>query len=221
MTEQSPPRSVDEIFEDFSARRNGLIRALTTDVDDFYYQCDPEKENLCLYGHSDSNWEVNLPVEEVPPELPEPALGINFARDGMEKRDWLKLVAVHSDAWLLSVAFFYGAKLAKAERDKLFKLINSRATVFETLSGKDSGKPKKPQAKRPAKIATKEARVEEPEDQDSEDAPCPLCLKFYKKNEFWIGCDVCERWYHGACVKVTPNQADGLSHYKCPACAKR
>ena len=25
---------------------------------------------------------VDLPVEEVPPELPEPVLGINFARDG-------------------------------------------------------------------------------------------------------------------------------------------
>jgi len=25
-----------------------------------------------------------LPAEEVPPELPEPALGINFARDGMQ-----------------------------------------------------------------------------------------------------------------------------------------
>jgi hypothetical protein len=27
---------------------------------------------------------VQLPAEEVPPELPEPALGINFARDGMQ-----------------------------------------------------------------------------------------------------------------------------------------
>ena len=33
-------------------------------------------------GHPDGNWSVELPVEEVPPELPEPVLGINFARDG-------------------------------------------------------------------------------------------------------------------------------------------
>lgn len=44
---------------------------------------------------------VDLPAEEVPAELPEPVLGINFCRDGMERRDWLALVAVHSDAWLL------------------------------------------------------------------------------------------------------------------------
>eukprot|EP00850_Spirogloea_muscicola_P018349 SM000167S02962 [mRNA] locus=s167:180058:181078:- [translate_table: standard] len=75
-----------------------------------------EKENLCLYGYSDETWEVNLPAEEVPPELPEPALGINFARDGMQRKDWLSLVAVHSDAWLLAVAFYYGARFDKAER---------------------------------------------------------------------------------------------------------
>ena len=69
-----------------------------------------EKENLCLYGQPNETWEVTLPAEEVPPELPEPALGINFARDGMEEKDWLALVAVHSDAWLLAVAFYFGAR---------------------------------------------------------------------------------------------------------------
>ena len=94
----------------------------------FWAECDPNKENLCLYGaspcplvharwaplyrggrrgecpcarapapdcparvawltgNSDGTWKVGLPVEEVPPELPEPALGINFARDGMAVR---------------------------------------------------------------------------------------------------------------------------------------
>lgn len=79
-----------------------------------------EKENLCLYGYPNEQWEVNLPAEEVPPELPEPALGINFARDGMQEKDWLSLVAVHSDAWLLSVAFYFGARFGfdKADRYK-------------------------------------------------------------------------------------------------------
>ncbi|ACO67116.1 predicted protein, partial [Micromonas commoda] len=104
------PRTVEDVFDNFSARRDGLIKALTTDVEDFYAQCDPDKENLCLYGNPDGTWEVQLPAEEVPPELPEPALGINFARDGMQRKDWLALVAVHSDAWLMAVAFYYGAK---------------------------------------------------------------------------------------------------------------
>ncbi|EXB88396.1 hypothetical protein L484_007679 [Morus notabilis] len=110
------PRTVEEIFKDFTARRSALIRALTYDVDEFYAQCDPEKENLCFYGHPDETWEVGLPAEEVPPELPEPALGINFARDGMKRKDWLSLVAVHTDSWLLSVAFYFGARLNRNER---------------------------------------------------------------------------------------------------------
>jgi Alfin len=63
-----------------------------------------------LYGLPTEQWDVALPAEEVPPEMPEPVLGINFARDGMEERDWLALVAVHSDAWLLAVAFYFGAR---------------------------------------------------------------------------------------------------------------
>jgi len=77
-----------------------------------------EKENLCLYGLPNEEWEVNLPAEEVPPELPEPALGINFARDGLSEKEWLSLVAIHSDAWLLSVSFYFGSRFSfhKEER---------------------------------------------------------------------------------------------------------
>lgn len=81
-----------------------------------YFPAD--KENLCLYGLPNGSWEVNLPVEEVPPELPEPALGINFARDGMQEKDWLSLVAVHSDSWLLAVSFYFGARFGFGKSDR-------------------------------------------------------------------------------------------------------
>lgn len=73
---------------------------------------------MCLYGLPSEQWEVNLPVEEVPPELPEPVLGINFARDGMETKDWLSLVAVHSDTWLLSLAFYFGTRFGFDKGDR-------------------------------------------------------------------------------------------------------
>merc|ERR1712226_1561654 len=103
-----------------------------------------EKENLCLYGLPNETWEVNLPVEEVPPELPEPALGINFARDGMQEKDWLSLVAVHSDSWLLAVAFYFGARFGfdRNDRRRLFNMINELPTIFEVVTG---------MAKRPVK----------------------------------------------------------------------
>jgi hypothetical protein len=81
-----------------------------------------EKENLCLYGLLNEKWEVNLPVEEVPPELPEPVLGINFARDGMQEKHWLSLVAVHSDTWLLSLAFYFGARFSFDKTDRYISL---------------------------------------------------------------------------------------------------
>ena len=37
--------------------------------------CWQHAENLCLYGHPDGQWLVDLPAEEVPPEMPEPSLG--------------------------------------------------------------------------------------------------------------------------------------------------
>ncbi|KAL7257959.1 hypothetical protein ACSBR1_004144 [Camellia fascicularis] len=90
-----------------------------------------------LYGLPNETWEVNLPVEEVPLEFPEPALGINFARDQMQEKDLLSLVAVHSDSWLLSVAFYFGARFGfgKSERKRLFQLINDLPTIFEVVTG--------------------------------------------------------------------------------------
>ncbi|KAK9699147.1 hypothetical protein RND81_08G155700 [Saponaria officinalis] len=229
----SNPRTVEEIFKDFSARRSAIVRALTSDVDEFYGLCDPEKENLCLYGHPNEAWEVNLPAEEVPPELPEPALGINFARDGMNRKDWLSLVAVHSDCWLISVAFYFGARLNRNERKRLFSMINELPTVFEVVSEKkplkdkpsvDSGSKSRGSAKRSSDGQVKsnpklpDEGFEDEEDEQGETL-CGSCGGNYSADEFWICCDICEKWFHGKCVKITPAKAENMKHYKCPSCS--
>lgn len=94
--------------------------------------CIAEKENLCLYGLPNETWEVTLPAEEVPPELPEPALGINFARDGMDEKDWLALVAVHSDAWLLAVAFYFGARFGFDKDARLVFILLNYQSLYHT-----------------------------------------------------------------------------------------
>ncbi|KAG8061512.1 hypothetical protein GUJ93_ZPchr0003g18298 [Zizania palustris] len=204
----SNPRTVEDIFKDYSARRGALVRALTSDVDDFFGFCEPDKENLCLYGHSNGNWEVALPAEEVPPELPEPALGINFARDGMNRRDWLSLVAVHSDSWLVSVAFFFAARLNGNERKRLFNMINDLPTVYEALvdrkhvrdmSGVDNSGKSRHSTKRTSEGQVKSSRVvaeEYKDDDEHSETFCGTCGGRYNANEFWIGCDICERWFH-------------------------
>ncbi|KAL3824482.1 hypothetical protein ACJIZ3_020511 [Penstemon smallii] len=246
------PRTVEEVFKDFKGRRAGLIKALTTDVEDFYQQCDPEKENLCLYGFPSEQWEVNLPAEEVPPELPEPALGINFARNGMQEKDWLSLVAVHSDAWLLSVAFYFGARFGydKADRKRLFNMINDLPTVFEVVTGvakkqqkektsvsNHSSNKSKSNSKATPETQVKLSKLqpkdeeevfddgdeeEEEEDEDEEehgDTLCGACGEHYAADEFWICCDICEKWFHGKCVKITPARAEHIKQYKCPSCS--
>ncbi|GIL45656.1 hypothetical protein Vafri_2862 [Volvox africanus] len=62
--------------------------------------------------------------------------GINFARDGMERSAWISLVAVHSDSWLLALAFYKGARLNREEREELFSLINKLPTCYEVVSGR-------------------------------------------------------------------------------------
>ncbi|KAJ1424503.1 Zinc finger, PHD-type [Sesbania bispinosa] len=240
-------RSVEEIFEDFRGRRAGIIKALTNDVEDFYNQCDPEKENLCLYGLPNEQWEVNLPVEEVPPELPEPVLGINFARDGMQEKDWLSLVAVHSDTWLLGLAFYFGARFGfdKADRKRLFNMINELPTIFEVVTGtakkqvkekssvsnnsgsksKSSSKARAPETQgRQSKALQSKDEDEGLEEQDEEehgDTLCGACGENYGTDEFWICCDICERWFHGKCVKITPARAEHIKQYKCPSCSNK
>ncbi|PHT89561.1 PHD finger protein ALFIN-LIKE 4, partial [Capsicum annuum] len=98
-----------------------------------------EKENLCLYGIPNETWEVNLSVEEVPLELPDPALGINFARDGIQEKDWLSLVAVHRDSWMLSVAVYFGARFGfcKSARTCKFPPLEDREKSMAFFAGLD------------------------------------------------------------------------------------
>lgn len=227
------PSTVEEVYEDYQGRRAGLIKALTSEVDDFYEQCDPEKDNLCLYGYPKGTWEVAFPAEEVPPELPEPALGINFARDGMENRDWLSLIAVHSDSWLYAVAFYYCARFNKQDRKRLFGMINELPTVYEVVSDRKlvkekshpnngSNKPKisikkeKPLKHDPPSPQEEDEKYEE--DEEENETYCGICAGLYSGSEFWIACDLCEKWFHGKCVKVTAARAEHIKQYKCPPC---
>lgn len=87
-------------------------------------------------GHVDGSWTVDLPAAEVPPEMPEPVLGINFARNGMNQSDWLSLCAIHSDSWLMSLLFFFGARFNCTGRAELFALANQHPTIYEVVSEK-------------------------------------------------------------------------------------
>ncbi|GMH40987.1 hypothetical protein BSKO_08897 [Bryopsis sp. KO-2023] len=233
-------RSPEEVYQEWSKRRNGILRALTTDVNKLYELCDPSRENLCLYGLDDSSWTVDLPVDDVPPELPEPAMGINYARDGMKKKDWLAMIAAHSDSWLLAVAFFKAACFTKGQRNRLFTMINEQPTLFELVQKgvhDDNGVNRftwprgieeyERSRKKESRFHPEEDHYDLPSGEtvsdgdwkDGDGDPCPMCSRRYRQGEFWIACDLCDTWFCGRCAKMTQAKAERAPRWECTKCS--
>ncbi|CAN6842260.1 unnamed protein product [Brassica oleracea] len=67
-----------------------------------------------------------------------------------------------------------------------------------------------------------EEKEEDEEEEDEEkhgETLCGACGENYAADEFWICYDMCEKWFHGTCVKITPARAEHIKHYKCPSCS--
>ncbi|KAH0460102.1 hypothetical protein IEQ34_010765 [Dendrobium chrysotoxum] len=81
-------------------------------------------------------------------------------------------------------------------------------------------KPSEFQSKYPNEDHTKEEEEGLAEDEHGETL-CGACGENYAADadEFWICCDVCEKWFHGKCVKITPARAEHIKQYKCPSCS--
>jgi hypothetical protein len=58
----------------------------------------------------------------------------------------------------------------------------------------------------------------EDEEEEHDNTLCGTCGTNDGKDEFWICCDNCEKWYHGKCVKITPARAEHIKQYRCPDC---
>ena len=63
-----------------------------------------------------------------------------------------------------------------------------------------------------------EEGLDEEDEEEHGDTLCGACGENYASDEFWICCDVCEKWFHGKCVKITPARAEHIKQYKCPSC---
>lgn len=85
---------------------------------------------------------------------------------------------------------------------------------------------------RPAESQTKAVKMSPPpkddddsgdeeEEDDEQGATCGACGDNYGTDEFWICCDICEKWFHGKCVKITPAKAEHIKQYKCPSCSSK
>lgn len=133
--------TVEQVFKDFKGRREGLLNALTCDVDELFRQFKSQTvENLSLFGLPDGSWTVRIaePAQKQQQlsallSRPQPVVGINCARNETLNYDWLQTAAVHSDVWLLSSAFFDGSGFTKQQRRRLFNLMNKVQTLQQAV----------------------------------------------------------------------------------------
>jgi len=119
-------------------------------------------------------------------------------------------------------------------------MINNLPTVYEVVTGTAKKEPKdktpknsnksnktgskprqsEPNSRAPKLPPPKEEEESEGEDgepqEDHESTLCGACGQSY--DDFWICCDLCEKWFHGKCVKITPAKAEHIKQYKCPSC---
>ncbi|PVH62493.1 hypothetical protein PAHAL_3G308000 [Panicum hallii] len=187
----------------------------------FSRECNAGSETLYLYGNSDGSWELRPPKLLIPPGQPDPRmLGVKLVRGDMKHPKWLRHIAMHCDAWLIRISFFLGANLGTRARQRLCAMINSLQTVNEKVAASDTYHHICHLEKMSYRLVV--AQNEEIEDEDegcgTEPTICGSCGNRYHTNGFWICCDVCDRWFHGKCVKVTAAQAEHIDKYECPEC---
>ncbi|WVZ98257.1 hypothetical protein U9M48_043722 [Paspalum notatum var. saurae] len=209
-----PPYTAEWIFRDYTCRRAALIRALTLDEKKFSRNCrQGGTETLYLYGNSDVIWEVRPTQLLMAPTQRDPrTVGIKLDKCNMRHPKWLGHIAKQCDSWLMQICSFLGANLTTSARQRLSARINSLQTVHESFIDSDAYR----------RICSQQKMNEEIDDGDegcgTEPTICGSCGTHYCSNGFWICCDVCDRWFHGKCVKVTSAQADHIRRYECPEC---
>ncbi|XP_039044175.1 PHD finger protein ALFIN-LIKE 3-like [Hibiscus syriacus] len=191
---------------------------------------DHNGEDLFLYGLADGKWEVKPPVELVPADFPEPFTGINYVRDEMPGNEWLLFVTAASDSWLIAVAFFLGARnctFSKADRNRLFTLINDLPTLFDIVSEKAKEKPSdcnpsskrfKPSAQAGGSKSSTRSKKAQGKESVSWYEVCGACGG-RESHVDWICCDTCNHWFHDVCVNITPQEAKQAKGYECPYCS--
>ncbi|MFQ6642782.1 hypothetical protein Gotur_017337 [Gossypium turneri] len=107
------------------------------------------------------------------------------------------------------------------------KQTKEKSSVSNHSSNKSKSNSKRGSESQPkySKAAASKDEVEDGmEDEDDEEhgeTLCGACGENYAADEFWICCDICEKWFHGKCVKITPARAEHIKQYKCPSCSNK
>lgn len=47
-----------------------------------------------------------------------------------------------------------------------------------------------------------------------------ICRTPYDETKFYVGCDLCNNWFHGQCVSITEESSKSMSEFICDECKR-
>ncbi|XP_050054752.1 nucleosome-remodeling factor subunit NURF301 isoform X3 [Aphis gossypii] len=63
------------------------------------------------------------------------------------------------------------------------------------------------------------AKKSSPKKSKKEKIMC-LCRTPYDSSKFYVGCDMCQNWFHGSCVGITVQMSKRITEWYCPECKR-
>ncbi|XP_065648634.1 nucleosome-remodeling factor subunit NURF301 isoform X2 [Hydra vulgaris] len=48
-----------------------------------------------------------------------------------------------------------------------------------------------------------------------------ICRTPFDETQFYVGCDLCNGWFHGSCIDITEEEAESIDKYICELCNKQ
>ena len=98
---------------------------------------------------------------------------------------------------------------------------SSTTTATETETPKKrrrKEKEKVPKVKQEEIVDVEEDDDDDDDDDDDEICAAASCTRPQGDEVGWVQCDICEKWYHLACVGLSPEKAEAMDSYNCKAC---
>ncbi|XP_014598172.1 PREDICTED: nucleosome-remodeling factor subunit NURF301 isoform X1 [Polistes canadensis] len=150
-----------------------------------------------------------------------------FRHKELLKKDILKKRALLEKELQIDIQKDLSAELAtrtKAERHKQDEVKvgsakrKANAQIAQQVSPPNrGGRPKKHKAQANSNALPSASSTTTPSRIKKEKLYC-LCRTPYDETKFYVGCDLCNNWFHGDCVGITEEMSKSLSEFVCTEC---
>ncbi|XP_015175523.1 PREDICTED: nucleosome-remodeling factor subunit NURF301 isoform X2 [Polistes dominula] len=150
-----------------------------------------------------------------------------FRHKELLKKDLIKKRSLLEKELKIDIQKDLSVKLAtrtKAERHKQDEIKvgsakrKANAQIAQQVSPPNrGGRPKKHKAQANSNVLPSASSATTPSRIKKEKLYC-LCRTPYDETKFYVGCDLCNNWFHGDCVGITEEMSKSLSEFVCTEC---